>query len=377
MVGPPVFLVNATASLATYLNLRSVREWIFDMAAESDPRMKEDRLPRSVWMLGTEYKLMGAASTAEHESGADAMKRDVRSRLCFTYRTNLAPIGLSQLTTDAGWGCMLRSGQMIIAQALLTHHLGRNWRLPPRTSYKDMPPEYRRVLELFADNPDAPLSVHAIARAGEEVGKRAGQWLGPNTVCSAFKRLHERGAFGADCSLQLMLYDSHDGDNTVYLAPARRKLEAGPCLLLLPVRLGLHAIDPSYVPKVSAVFSFPQSVGFIGGHPNSAHYFIAGQGDVVYFLDPHTPQPRVPLDSRSPDPLHASWHLGSHRRMVLHDLDPSVTFGFMCKDEQDLDDLARRIQAVNAANKGYPAMTVAEDVANAGGGDWDDDEEDW
>jgi len=31
------------------------------------------------------------------------MKRDVRSRLCFTYRTNLAPIGLSQLTTDAGY----------------------------------------------------------------------------------------------------------------------------------------------------------------------------------------------------------------------------------------------------------------------------------
>ena len=78
---------------------------------------------------------------------------------------------------------------------------------------------------------------------------------------------------------------------------------------------------------MSAVFSFPQSVGFIGGHPNSAHYFIAGQGDVVYFLDPHTPQPRVPLDPASPDPLHASWHLGAHRRMVLHDLDPSITFG--------------------------------------------------
>ena len=177
------------------------------------------------------------------------MKRDVRSRICFTYRNNLRPIGNTQLTTDTGWGCMLRSGQMIIAQALLTHYLGRDWRLPKHTGYRDMPPEYRRVLELFADHPRAPLSVHAIATAGEEVGKRAGQWLGPNTVCSVFKKLHERGGFGAECTLQLMLYDSHDSDNTIYLAPARRKLEAGPCLLLLPVRLGLHSIDASYVPK--------------------------------------------------------------------------------------------------------------------------------
>ena len=34
-MGPPASLVNAVASVATYLHLRGIREWIFDMAAEA------------------------------------------------------------------------------------------------------------------------------------------------------------------------------------------------------------------------------------------------------------------------------------------------------------------------------------------------------
>jgi cysteine protease ATG4 len=47
-----------------------------------------------------------------------------------TYRSNFPAIGETNLVTDMGWGCMLRTGQMLLAQALITHYLGRGT-LPP------------------------------------------------------------------------------------------------------------------------------------------------------------------------------------------------------------------------------------------------------
>jgi cysteine protease ATG4 len=45
-----------------------------------------------------------------------------------TYRSNFPAIGETNLVTDMGWGCMLRTGQMLLAQALITHYLGRGTR---------------------------------------------------------------------------------------------------------------------------------------------------------------------------------------------------------------------------------------------------------
>lgn len=73
---------------------------------------------------------------------------DFESRVWLTYRSNFPPIARSQdpgasstmsfsvrlrtqlvdqggFTTDAGWGCMIRSGQSLLANALFMLHLGR------------------------------------------------------------------------------------------------------------------------------------------------------------------------------------------------------------------------------------------------------------
>ncbi|KAJ6309438.1 hypothetical protein OIU77_015235 [Salix suchowensis] len=53
-----------------------------------------------------------------------AFNHDFASRILITYRKD------SKLTSDVSWGCMLRSSQMLVAQALLFHRLGRSWRKP-------------------------------------------------------------------------------------------------------------------------------------------------------------------------------------------------------------------------------------------------------
>ena len=59
----------------------------------------------------------------------DKFKLDFKSRIWFTYRTDLPALPDSRLKSDIGWGCMLRCGQMLLAQAFIVHFLHRGTQL--------------------------------------------------------------------------------------------------------------------------------------------------------------------------------------------------------------------------------------------------------
>lgn len=125
---------------------------------------------------------------------------DFESRIWMTYRAEFEPIPKSldpkalaalsfsmriktQLsdqngfTSDTGWGCMIRSGQSLLANAMLAYRYGGS---PKRGQSRE---HEAAILQLFADDPRAPYSLHNFVRHGATAcGKYPGEWFGPSAT---------------------------------------------------------------------------------------------------------------------------------------------------------------------------------------------------
>ncbi|XP_030071722.1 cysteine protease ATG4B isoform X2 [Microcaecilia unicolor] len=293
-----------------------------------------------VWILGKNYN----ALTEKEE-----ILSDVTSRLWFTYRKNFPAIGGTGPTSDTGWGCMLRCGQMIFAQALVCRHLGR-------------------------------------AQMGVGEGKLIGQWYGPNTVAQVLRKL---AAFDSWSSLAVHVAM----DNTVVIDEIKRLCKPSvactgaaafpstdmellhngfppearmmdklslwkPLILLIPLRLGLSEINEAYIETLKQCFMLPQSLGVIGGKPNSAHYFIGYVGEELIYLDPHTTQPAVEPSNSCfiPDESFHCQHPPC--RMRISDLDPSIAVGFFCNTEGDFEEWCQHMRKLSLIREALPMFEL-------------------
>lgn len=115
-----------------------------------DPEPRNDDPATVIWCLGREYAptKMDNASMSNDTTWPQEFISDFGSRIWITYRSNFTPIprtktpeatssmtlGVrlrSQLmdsqgfTSDTGWGCMIRSGQALLANTLSILLLGR------------------------------------------------------------------------------------------------------------------------------------------------------------------------------------------------------------------------------------------------------------
>ncbi|XP_059993845.1 cysteine protease ATG4A isoform X1 [Lagenorhynchus albirostris] len=290
-----------------------------------------------VWILGKQHLLKTEKSK---------LLSDISARLWFTYRRKFSPIGGTGPSSDAGWGCMLRCGQMMLAQALICRHLGRDWNWERQ---KEQPKEYQRILQCFLDRKDCCYSIHQMAQMGVGEGKSIGEWFGPNTVAQVLKKLALFDEWNS-----LAVYVSMD--NTVVIEDIKKmchtlplsaetaaesppeSLNAStqskgpsacspawkPLLLIVPLRLGINQINPVYVDAFKECFKMPQSLGALGGKPNNAYYFIGFLGDELIFLDPHTTQTFVDTEENGTVDDQTFHCLQPPQRMNILNLDPSV-----------------------------------------------------
>ncbi|XP_076040366.1 cysteine protease ATG4B-like isoform X2 [Oratosquilla oratoria] len=295
---------------------------------EDFPRCEEP-----VWILGRKYSTL---------TELDELRSDVSSRLWMSYRRNFPQISNSGYTTDKGWGCMLRCGQMVVAEALSRKHLGRDWRWTP-----DIRDEtYLRIVSLFEDNKCSTFSIHQMVQLGVDEGKEIGEWYGPNTVAQVLRKLTPFDEWNK-LSIHVAL------DNIVIMDEIKCGCQSGsdrawrPLILFIPLRLGLSEINPIYVNGIKKCLRMPQSLGLIGGKPNHASYFVGYMGDEVVYLDPHTTQDAGSIGTKSDEgqlELDHSYHCFNPQRLIVTLLDPSLSLCFYCGTEKEYDDLCNRIR---------------------------------
>lgn len=330
-----------------------------------------------IWLLGVCHKIAQdeALGDAAGNNGLAEFNQDFSSRILISYRKGFDPIGDSKITSDVGWGCMLRSSQMLVAQALLFHQLGRPWRKPLQ---KPFDREYVEILHLFGDSETSPFSIHNLLQAGKAYGLAAGSWVGPYAMCRSWEALArcQRAETGLGCqSLPMAIYvvsGDEDGERggapVVCIDDASRhcsvfskgQADWTPILLLVPLVLGLEKVNPRYIPTLRLTFTFPQSLGIVGGKPGASTYIVGVQEESAIYLDPHDVQPVIYIGKDDLEADTSTYHSDVIRHIHLDSIDPSLAIGFYCRDKDDFDDFCARASKLAEESNGAPLFTVTQ-----------------
>ncbi|KAL9058388.1 MAG: hypothetical protein Q9206_001952 [Seirophora lacunosa] len=288
-----------------------------------------------------------------YRSGFPAIQRleqsNATSSMTFAFRLRSQLVNQGGFSSDTGWGCMIRSGQSLFANALVT----LRWR---RGTHERREKE---LLSLFADDPDAPFSIHRFVEHGAlACGKHPGEWFGPSATARCIRALAQ-----STVSSEIKVYINGDGadvyeDRFLSLATAE---DGGftPTLILVGIRLGIDRITPVYWEALKTSLQLPDSVGIAGGRPSSSHYFVGVQGDNFFFLDPHQTRPALPWRENVIDYSNEdvdSCHTRRLRRLPIHDMDPSMLIGFLIRNKEDWGLWRRSVSEV----PGKPVIHIAD-----------------
>ena len=324
------------------------------------------------WVLGNGYP----------ESRESDLRRHIRSLFRFTYRRDFIMLHPYNITSDTGWGCMLRSAQMLIGYVFRRHYLGKEWRLPCDSEGNVLLHKIRAnkiycdIIKWFTDYPGVEhyYSIHHLIQCGMRYDMLPGEWFGPNTAALVLKDMAtlQRSRYGG--TIEVIVPNS----NVIYISEIEKKVcqndvhidattlqsaDSNPSvtgssydplynipevverpwecavLLCIPLMLGITSITPIYFTEILDLFQSKYFVGLLGGRPGHANYFFGCHESNLYGLDPHLTFSNPGFGEIFPTDDHLQQiHTNVYEVLSIDKLDPSVVMSFYFRDRMEFSE---------------------------------------
>ena len=292
---------------------------------------------------------------------------------------------------------MLRSGQMMLAETLMRHTIGRKWRLS--TGGATLSTQHKPILRMIADHPNAgasPFSIQQLSALGaEKYGKRPRDWYGPELFSQIVGDLMNGSemnpGFGQALGIQTIVArgsvvyrdvvesvfgggDEKSGNGKS--EKSGKSSGSASLFLLIPVRLGLHDLDEDYISEILHFLEMSSCVGIIGGRPSHSLYFVgsvqpsdSSSPPQLVYLDPHFEQSSCTLSETFPTLNDLkTYHQPNPLAMNVNKIDPGLAFGFYCKTKQQLDELLQDLEEFRSHQNTEPTFYVEDSASKSSSG---------
>ena len=262
----------------------------------------------------------------KENNNKNALINKLTKILYITYRKNFPIIfdnKQKKYTSDSGWGCMIRCGQMIMCRALFKYFKFKYF----KNIYKSLFKTIQYFLEIPFDLKDLPLnlkpminkyfncnnkkilkiyppfSIKSICKMGEYYDKTAGKWFSDVNLVNIFKSISEYFELFKDLKIlnfQNSLnikdvlnnnFEEIENSNSNECFEFNKKYyklnKVG--IIFVSCRIGLNSIAKEYYETIKKIFSCKNCIGIIGGRLNLAYYFIGynNEKNELLYLDPH------------------------------------------------------------------------------------------
>lgn len=203
-------------------------------------------------------------------------------------------------TDDVGWGCTLRSFQMVLSNALSSAGVSH-------------PEQY-----IMDDPTTCPFALQHLVSVGKKVYKiRAGEWFTPSMGARA---LYE--CCPSDLPLSVRLHGEKEITEDSFSKPV---------LLLFAVRLGIDRLEKNVQETLKKFLKDERCMGLVSGKKTSSYYIIGltPEENPVY-MDPHELRSYQDGNYKCAK-LHSNIPLGS--------LNPSMAIAFLLQSKSEYDDV--------------------------------------